>query len=79
MRGSRQSAVLPQASDSQRAFRALSRHRRTKLARAAHTTLVKADQRGRGDATPAELAAALEAALHALQNKGTKKGASEKE
>jgi hypothetical protein len=73
MRGSRQPSVRPQTNDSQRAFRALSRHRRTKLARAAHTTLVKADQWSRGGATPADVATALEGALHALHDKGAKK------
>jgi hypothetical protein len=73
MRGSRQPSVRPQTNDSQRDFRDLSRHRRTKLARAAHTTLVKADQWSRGDATPADVAAALEGALHALHEKGKKK------
>jgi hypothetical protein len=76
MRGSRQTAVRPQTSDSQRAFQALSRHRRTKLARAAHTTLVKADQWGRGGATPPELATALEGALRSLVSKGGKRKAS---
>ncbi len=72
MRGSRQPAVRVKINDSQRAFRALSRHRRTKLARAAQTTLVKADQWSRGDAIPSELASALEGALRALQEKGAK-------
>jgi hypothetical protein len=75
MRGSRQSAIRLQVSESQSTFRSLSRHRRSKLARAAHTTLVKADQWSRGDATPADLASALEGALHALQEKGAKKKA----
>jgi hypothetical protein len=80
MRGSRQPAVRPQISDSQRAFQGLSRHRRTKLARAAHTSLVKADQWGRGGATPAELATALEGALHSLTSKhGKRKPAPEKQ
>jgi hypothetical protein len=60
--------------DSQRAFGSLSRHRRTKLARAAHTTLVKADQWSRGDATPVEVASALERALQVLRSKAPKKG-----
>jgi hypothetical protein len=72
MRGSRQPAVRPKISDSQSAFQALSRHRRTKLARTAHTSLVKADQWGRGGATPPEVAAALEGALRALTAKGAK-------
>jgi hypothetical protein len=73
MRGYQQSAVRVTVSDTQRAFRALSRHRRTKLARAAQTTLVKADQWGRGQAVPPEVAAALETGLRALQAKGAKK------
>ena len=72
MRGSRQPAVRETATESQQAFRALSRHRRTKLARAAQTTLVKADQWARGDAAQSEVAGALEAALQALNTK--KKG-----
>ena len=75
MRGFQQPSVRPQTTDAQRSFRGLSRHRRTKLARTAHTTLVKADQWGRGDATPAEVATALEGALQALQDKGSKKKA----
>ncbi len=75
MRGFLQPAVRPQTNDAQRAFGTLSRHRRTKLAHAAHTTLVKADQWGRGDATAPEVATALEGALAALQKKGAgKKG-----
>jgi hypothetical protein len=69
MRGSRTSAVRAQISDPQRAFRGLSRHRRTKLARAAQTTLVKADQWGRGDGASPEVAAALEAGLKSLSSK----------
>jgi hypothetical protein len=57
----------------QRVFRALSRHRRTKVARSANTTLLKADQWARGDAAAPELASALESALHALSSKGAKK------
>jgi len=72
MRGFLQPAVRPQTNDAQRAFQALARHRRTKLARAAHTTLVKADQWSRGDATLPEVASALEAALAALQAKHAK-------
>jgi len=69
---------MPRTTESQQTFRSLSRHRRTKLARAAHTTLVKADQWSRGDSTPSELAAALEGALRALQAKGAKKAHAEK-
>jgi hypothetical protein len=69
MRGSRRPAVVATATDTQRAFRALSRHRRTKLARAASTTLVKADQWGRGEHAAPEVGKALEQGVQALQKK----------
>jgi hypothetical protein len=72
MRGFLQPSLAARPSEAQKAFRSLSRHRRSKLAQAAHTTLVKADQWGRGYATPADLASALEGALAALQKKGKK-------
>jgi hypothetical protein len=73
MRGFQRPAVRLTTTEPQRAFRTLSRHRRTKLARAAHTTLLKADQWGRGDATPTEVASALEGALQQLSAKNKKK------
>jgi hypothetical protein len=73
MRGYQQSAVRSHASEAQSAFRSLSRHRRTKLARVAQTTLVKADQWGRGEAVAPDVSSALEGALKALQAKGAKK------
>lgn len=73
MRGSRTPAVRPQTTDLQNKARGLSRHRRTKLAHAAHTTLVKVDQWGRGDALPAELAGAIERALLAAGERKSKK------
>jgi hypothetical protein len=69
MRGFLTPAVRTQTTDLQRAFQALSRHRRTKLARAAHTTLVKADQWGRGGAASSEVAQALESGLKSLSAK----------
>ncbi len=73
MRGSRQSAVRPVPNDAQNKLRALTRHRRMKVAHAAQTTLVKVDQWGRGAALPAELAGAIErAALHAQDRKSKK-------
>jgi len=51
---------------------ALSRHRRSKIARAAHTTLVKADQWARGELAPGELSSALESALGAASSKKKK-------
>jgi hypothetical protein len=69
MRGNKQPAILLAATAAQSSFRGLSRHRRTKLARAAHTNLLKADQWGRGDGTEPEIASALE---HALKGIGAK-------
>ena len=63
MRGSRTPAVRLQTTELQNTARGLSRGRRTKIAHAAHTTLVKVDQWGRGDALPAELAGAIERAV----------------
>lgn len=69
MRGSRQAAIRPVTSDVQNQARTLSRHRRVKIARAAHTTLVKVDQWGRGGVVGAELAAAIEKAVQAAGKK----------
>ncbi|MDP9037501.1 MAG: hypothetical protein M3O50_22115 [Myxococcota bacterium] len=69
MRGYQQPALRRQATDEQLAFRGLSRHRRTKLARAAQTTLLKADQWARGGAVLPELASALEGALKSAKAK----------
>jgi hypothetical protein len=69
MRGYQRPAVRLLPTDAQRTFRALSRHRRTKLARAAQTTLVKADQWGHGGTTPPDVASALETALRQLSAK----------
>jgi hypothetical protein len=69
MRGFHTPAVRPLTSDFQRSFQSLSRHRRTKLARAAQTTLVKADQWGRGGSIASEIARALESGVKSLQSK----------
>ena len=63
MRGSRTPALRPLTTDLQNKLRGLSRHRRGKVASAAHTTLVKVDQWGRGDGLPADLAGAIERAV----------------
>lgn len=65
MRGYLQPAKKNQATEAQSKTTELSRHRRTKLARAAQTTLVKVDQWARGETLPAELATALETAFQA--------------
>ncbi len=63
---------MPEPTDAQRAFRSFSRHRRSKLAHAAQTTLVKADRWGHGGGTASDVAAALEGAVAALQKKAKK-------
>lgn len=63
MRGFLRPSVKAEVTDSQKSYRGLSRARRSKIAQAAQTTLVKADQWGRGGAVPAELADALSRAL----------------
>ena len=63
MRGFLQPSKRPSLSESQSNFQALSRGRRSKVAKTAQTTLVKADQWGRGDAIPTDVAEALEQAL----------------
>jgi hypothetical protein len=73
MRGSRTPAVRPVTNETQKKARGLTRHRRMKVARAAHTTLVKVDQWSRGDVVPAELATALEAAAKTVGPKPAKK------
>jgi hypothetical protein len=60
MRGFHSPAVRPQVTEQQKAFRGLSRHRRSKLARAANTNLLKADQWSRGGLVAGDVAAALE-------------------
>jgi hypothetical protein len=72
MRGFLRPAIVPKPTDAQRTFQSLSRHRRSKLAQAAHTTLVKADQWGRGAVTAADVATALEGALAAQLKKAKK-------
>lgn len=60
MRGFLQPAKKNVPSEAQNAFGALPRGRRTKLAKAAQTTLVKADRWARGEQVDAGLAEALE-------------------
>ncbi len=72
MRGFLQPAVRSIASETQSAFRAYTRGRRTKLAKLAQTTLVKADQWARGDGVPKDIADALENALKTLRAKKKK-------
>ncbi len=69
MRGFLQPALRPTPSDSQNAFATLSRGRRSKLATAAQTTLLKADQWARGAQVSGDVSEALEAQLKALTAK----------
>jgi len=65
MRGYLQPALKKVPTETQTAFSKLSRHRRSHLAKAAQTTLVKASQWARGDAVAPEVAEALEKAVTA--------------
>jgi hypothetical protein len=72
MRGSRTPALRPLTTDLQDKLRGLSRHRRGKVAHAAHTTLVKVDQWARGDGLPADVAGAIERAMLAAAERKSK-------
>ena len=67
MRGHLAPSKRSMPSKAQARFASLSRGRRTKLAKAAGTTLVKADQWARGGAIDAAIASALEAQLGKLK------------
>ena len=67
MRGFLHPAVRPLPTGAQSNFQSLQRGRRTKLARAANTTLVKADQWARGDAVSADVSEALERAARRVK------------
>jgi hypothetical protein len=69
MRGSRQPAVRQTTTETQTAFRTFSRGRRSKLAKLAHTTLLKADQWARGDVVPGGVSEASEGAIVSLKAK----------
>ena len=69
MRGYLQPALKANQSETQSRFTALSRHRRTKLATAAQTTLIKADQWARGEVVAADVATALDGAVTSLKPK----------
>lgn len=65
MRGFLQPALRTTLSDNQAGFSALSRGRRSALAQAANTDLLKASQWARGEGVAAEVATALESAVKA--------------
>ena len=72
MRGFLSPAVKMSPNESQAAFAALSRGRRSKLAKVANTTLVKADQWARGAVVTGDVNEALEAAFKSLSSKKKK-------
>jgi hypothetical protein len=72
MRGFLQPAVKSTPNESQTKFQSLSRARRSKLAKTANTTLVKADQWAHGRTVSSDVGEALEAALKSLGAKKKK-------
>ena len=72
MRGFLQPAVKPTVTESQAAFAKLTRGRRSKLAKAAQTTLIKADQWAKGGRAAADVSEALDVQLKALAKKAKK-------
>ncbi|HEX7663569.1 MAG TPA: hypothetical protein VF407_03620 [Polyangiaceae bacterium] len=72
MRGYLQPAKKNSPSEAQTAFAGLPRGRRSKLAAAAQTTLVKADQWARGESVDAALNEALERSHGEHQKKAAK-------
>jgi hypothetical protein len=72
MRGFLQPALKNVATDTQKAFAKLSRHRRAHLAESAQTNLVKASQWARGATVPAAVSEALEKQVtaHLAKKKG---------
>jgi len=72
MRGFLQPAVKRAANDSQKAFAKLPRGKRSKVAKLAQTTLIKADQWARGAAIAPEVGEALDTAYGSLKAKKKK-------
>ena len=75
MRGFLQPSLRNNPTDSQLAFAKLSRHRRSHLAEAAQTTLVKASQWSRGASVAPQIADPLEQPLKTYLAKAAKKSA----
>ena len=72
MRGHLQPGKRLIPNQEQTAFAALARGRRTKIAKAAQTTLIKADQWARGASVTPEIATGLAKGVTALQAKAKK-------
>ena len=73
MRGFLHPAVQNTPNETQTGFAGLPRGRRTKLAKEANTTLLKADQWAGGGAVAADVGEALERAIAARTAKNAKK------
>ena len=73
MRGFLSPAVKVTANESQSAFAEMTRSKRSKLAKTAQTTLLKADQWARGEGVTADVAEALDEAIKAVRAKAAKK------
>ena len=69
MRGFLTPAVRTLQTEIQTRFQSFSRGRRTKLAKGASTTLLKADQWARGDVVSSDVSEELESALAAKKKK----------
>lgn len=69
MRGFLRPSLRPEASEAQQQFATLTRARRSKLAKAAQTNLLKADQWARGEIVATELGTALERGVAGLKKK----------
>ncbi len=69
MRGFLRPSLRPEANEAQKQFAAFTRARRTKLAKAAQTNLLKADQWARGEVVPAEVGSALETGVAGVKKK----------
>jgi hypothetical protein len=69
MRGFLQPATKSSPSETQTKFQSMARARRSKIAKGAQTTLLKADQWARGGAVAAEIAGALEKGTHSVVKK----------
>lgn len=65
MRGHLSPSIKAQITDAQKRFQTLSRARRSKLAKVAQTTLLKADRWAHGGQVASEVAEAIERALSA--------------
>jgi hypothetical protein len=69
MRGFLQPSIRSNPSDAQKRFSTFARGRRNKLAQAAQTTLLKADQWARGESVAAEVATALDKGVASVKTK----------